>query len=104
MLEATGFAPTDYKAHRSVTLYHTAMANSGELRVSSRGQMSLPSATRRRWSLSEGGEVGYLDLGDAVIIVPGGVKRLRKQLLSAVTADDWQQSSEGFGDPDLANE
>ena len=31
--------------------------------------MSLPSATRRRWSLSEGGEVGYLDLGDAVIIV-----------------------------------
>jgi bifunctional DNA-binding transcriptional regulator/antitoxin component of YhaV-PrlF toxin-antitoxin module len=80
------------------------MANSGELRVSSRGQMSLPSATRRRWSLGEGGEVGYLDLGDAVIIVPGGVKRLRRQLLSAVTADDWQQASEGFGDPDLANE
>ena len=66
--------------------------------------MSLPSATRRRWSLGEGGEVGYLDLGDAVIIVPGGVKRLRKQLVSAVTVNDWQQASEGFGDPDLANE
>ena len=66
--------------------------------------MSLPSATRRRWSLGEGGEVGYLDLGDAVIIVPGGVKRLRKQLVSAVTVNDWQQASEGFGDPDLADE
>ena len=66
--------------------------------------MSLPSATRCRWSLGEGGEVGYLDLGDAVIIVPGGVKRLRKQLVSAVTVNDWQQASEGFGDPDLADE
>ena len=66
--------------------------------------MSLPSATRRRWSLAEGGEVGYLDLGDAVIIVPGGVKRLRRQLLSAVTGDDWQRASDGFGDPELANE
>jgi len=66
--------------------------------------MRLPSATRRRWSLGEGGEVGYLDLGDAVIIVPGGVKRLRKQLGSAVTVNDWQQASEGFGDPDLADE
>jgi hypothetical protein len=66
--------------------------------------MSLPSATRRRWRLGQGGEVGYLDLGDAVIIVPGGVKRLRQQLLGAVTTDDWQDASEGFGDPDLANE
>jgi hypothetical protein len=66
--------------------------------------MSLPSATRRRWSLSAGGEVGYLDLGDAVIIVPGGVKRLRRQLLSALTADDWQRASGGFGDPELAAE
>ena len=66
--------------------------------------MSLPSATRRRWRLGEGGAVAYLDVGDAVIIVPGGVKRLRRQLLSAVTADDWQRASEGFGDPELADE
>jgi hypothetical protein len=45
-----------------------------------------------------------LDLGDAVIIVPGGVKRLRRQLLDAVTADEWQQAGAGFGDPDLATE
>jgi len=48
--------------------------------------------------------VGYLDLGDAVIIVPGGVKQLRRQLLSAVTANDWLRASEGFGDPELADE
>ena len=45
-----------------------------------------------------------MDLGDAVIIVPGGVGRLRRQLLETVTADEWEQAAEGFGDPDLANE
>jgi hypothetical protein len=66
--------------------------------------MSLPAAARHRWRLDDGGEVGFLDLGDAVVIVPGGVQRLRRVLLDAVTDDDWQQASEGFGDPDLANE
>jgi hypothetical protein len=66
--------------------------------------MSLPATARRRWGLGRGGEVAYLDLGDAVIIVPGGVKRLRQQLLKGVTTDDWRQAVEGFGDPDLANE
>jgi len=93
-----------YKALRRVTLYDVVMTSSGDLRVSSRGQMSLPAAARRRWRLGRGGEVGYLDLGDAVIIVPGGVKRLRRQLLEAVTAEEWEQAAEGFGDPDLANE
>jgi hypothetical protein len=85
-------------------LYPVDMTSSGDLRVSSRGQMSLPAAARRRWRLGRGGEVAYLDLGDAVIIVPGGVKRLRQQLLKGVTTDDWRQAVEGFGDPDLANE
>jgi hypothetical protein len=66
--------------------------------------MSLPAATRRRWRLREGGRVGYLDLGDAVVLVPGGVERLRKRLLDAVIADDWRLAAEGFGDPDLATE
>jgi bifunctional DNA-binding transcriptional regulator/antitoxin component of YhaV-PrlF toxin-antitoxin module len=80
------------------------MDSSGEVRVSSRGQMSLPAAARRRWRLDEGGEVGYLDLGDAVILVPGGIKRLRRTLLDGVTAADWERAAEGFGDPDLATE
>jgi hypothetical protein len=66
--------------------------------------MSLPAAARRRWRLGRGGAVGYLDLGDAVVIVPGGIKRLRRQLFDAVTPEEWQRAAEGFGDPDLSTE
>lgn len=66
--------------------------------------MSLPASARHRWGLDKGGEVGYLDIGDAVILVPGGVDRLRRELLDAVTPEDWDRARQGFGDPDLANE
>ncbi len=66
--------------------------------------MSLPAPARHRWGLDDGGEVGYLDIGDAVVIVPGGTEALRRALLGAVTEDDWEQARAGFGDPDLANE
>ena len=80
------------------------MTSSGELRVSSRGQMSLPSVPRHRWGLDAGGEVGYLDLGDAVVIVPGGIEALRASLLGAISEADWRAARHGLGDPDLANE
>lgn len=80
------------------------MESSGDLRVSSRGQMSLPAAARARWELTDGGEVGYLDLGDALLLVPGGVEALRRRVLSAVTEADWAAAASGFGDPDLADE
>lgn len=66
--------------------------------------MSLPATARHRWGLDDGGEVGYLDAGDAVVIVPGGVGRLRRLLLDSVSDDDWAQARGGFGDRDLANE
>jgi hypothetical protein len=50
------------------------------------------------------GEVGYLDIGDAVVIVPGGVEPLRRAVLAAVSDDEWRQARAGFGDPDLASE
>jgi bifunctional DNA-binding transcriptional regulator/antitoxin component of YhaV-PrlF toxin-antitoxin module len=80
------------------------MSTTGDLKVSSRGQMSLPASTRHRWGLDEGGEVGYLDIGDAVLLVPGGVDQLRSALLDAVTDADWEAARSGFGDPELANE
>ena len=40
------------------------MSRAGDLRVSDRGQMSLPAAARRRWGLVDGGSVGYIDIGD----------------------------------------
>ena len=66
--------------------------------------MSLPSSTRHRWGLDDGGAVGYLDLGDAIIIVPGGTAKLRRDLLGAVSARDWDRARRGFGDDELANE
>lgn len=80
------------------------MTATGDLRVSSHGQMSLPSSARHRWGLDDGGDVGYLDLGDAIVIVPGGTAELRRELLDAVSAQDWDQARQGFGDDELANE
>ena len=80
------------------------MSGAGDLRVSARGQMSLPATVRRRWGLDCGGKVGFLDIGDAVLLVPGGVEDLRRELLESVSDQDWQFARAGFGDPDLANE
>jgi hypothetical protein len=66
--------------------------------------MSLPSATRHRWGLDEGGDVGYLDLGDAIVIVPGGAEALRQKLLESVTGHDWEFARSGFGDDELASQ
>ena len=80
------------------------MANTGDLKVSRRGQMSLPAAARHRWGLADGGEVAYLDLGDLVVLGPGQVESLRQELLESVSDEDWELARTGFGDPDLATE
>jgi hypothetical protein len=66
--------------------------------------MSLPASARHRWGLEEGGEVGYLDIGDAVILVPGGATKLRRELLEGISHADWENARSGFGDRELANE
>ena len=71
---------------------------------SARGQLSLPAAARRRWGLQDGGGIAYLDLGDSVLLVPGAVESLRRELLESVADEDWARARTGFGDPDLATE
>jgi hypothetical protein len=66
--------------------------------------MSFPSSARHRWGLDDGGDVGYLDLGDAVIIIPGGSNALRQRLLDAVSDDDWALARQGFGDDELTSQ
>ena len=66
--------------------------------------MSLPAAARRRWGLHNGGEVTYLDLGEAVVIVPAVIESLRRELMESVTEEDWQMARAGFGDPELTTE
>ncbi len=80
------------------------MASTGDLKVSQRGQMSLPAEPRRRWGLQQGGDIAYLDLGDAVVLLPGRIEDLRAELLTSVTDTDWESARQGFGDPELATE
>lgn len=77
------------------------MAQTGEVKVSGRGQMALPAQARHRWGLAEGGAVGWLDLGDSVLLIPGGLHQLRDELLQGA---DWREAPSGFGDPELANQ
>jgi len=80
------------------------LTSTGDLKVSQRGQLSLPAAPRRRWGLQQGGRIAYLDLGDAVLLLPGRIEELRAELLAAMTEDDWEQARQGFGDLELATE
>jgi hypothetical protein len=66
--------------------------------------MSLPSSARHRWGLDDGGDVGFLDLGDAILIVRGSITDLRRELIEVVTADGWTAARAGFGDEELASE
>jgi hypothetical protein len=66
--------------------------------------MSLPAGARHRWGLDDGGDIGFLDLGDSIVLVPGGIERLRDDLLAAVSEDDWEAARQGFGDDDLASQ
>ncbi len=80
------------------------MASNGTLKVSSRGQMSLPATARHHWGLTKGGDITYLDLGGLLLLIPGKIEELRAELLDAITDDIWAEAAAGFGDPDLASE
>lgn len=73
----------------------------GEVKVSDRGQMALPAQIRHRWGLDHGGVIGWIDMGDSILLVPGGLKQLRKEVLAQA---DWDAARSGFGDPELANQ
>jgi len=49
-------------------------------KISHRGQTSLPADLRHRWGLDDGGDLGFIDLGDAALIVPGGTSSARAEL------------------------
>lgn len=72
-------------------------------RVSSRGQLSLPADPRHRWGIEGGGEVGFIDLGDAALVVPGGIETARQEL-RRVLRDRYAQGVAAIEDPDLADQ
>ena len=79
------------------------MTGASTARVSHRGQTSLPAELRHRWGIDDGGEVGIIDLGDAALIVPGGVARAREEL-RRILRDRYEAGVGEIEDPDLADQ
>jgi len=74
------------------------------VRVSRRGQMSLPAAARHRWDITEGGELGAIDLGSAVLLVPGGEVAARRALGVALGRGLQRAAIDAMADPDLRDQ
>jgi len=79
------------------------VTTTGNARVSHRGQTSLPAELRRRWGIDEGGEIGFIDLGDAALVVPGGVAVARQEL-RRVLEDRYAAGLASIADPDVADQ
>lgn len=83
--------------------YNAAMTATSTAKVSHRGQTNLPAELRHRWGIASGGEVGIIDLGDAALIVPGGVDVARREL-RRVLRDRYDDAIDELEDPDLADQ
>jgi bifunctional DNA-binding transcriptional regulator/antitoxin component of YhaV-PrlF toxin-antitoxin module len=77
------------------------MSTTTKARVSHRGQTSLPAELRHRWGIEAGGEIAFIDLGDAALVVPGGVAQ---QELRRVLRDRYEHGIAAIDDPDLAEQ
>jgi bifunctional DNA-binding transcriptional regulator/antitoxin component of YhaV-PrlF toxin-antitoxin module len=79
------------------------MTEATTAKVSHRGQTNLPAELRHRWGIEAGGEVGIVDLGDAALIVPGGIEVARREL-RRVLRDRYEAALADIEDPDLADQ
>lgn len=72
-------------------------------KVSNRGQTSLPAELRHRWGIDGGGEVAFVDLGTAALVLPGGADRARAEL-QRVLSERYEAGLAAIDDPDLADQ
>jgi bifunctional DNA-binding transcriptional regulator/antitoxin component of YhaV-PrlF toxin-antitoxin module len=79
------------------------MTTTTTAKVSHRGQTSLPADLRHRWGIEAGGEIGFIDLGNAALVVPGGVTVAREEL-RLVLRDRYASGVAAINDPDLADQ
>jgi bifunctional DNA-binding transcriptional regulator/antitoxin component of YhaV-PrlF toxin-antitoxin module len=83
--------------------YNACMPASTNARVSHRGQTSLPADLRHRWGIDQGGEIGFIDLGNAALIIPGGVQAAKDEL-RRVLRGRYSAGLASLADPDLADQ
>jgi bifunctional DNA-binding transcriptional regulator/antitoxin component of YhaV-PrlF toxin-antitoxin module len=79
------------------------VAKTTTVKVSHRGQASLPADLRHRWGIDNGGEVAIIDLGDAALVVPGGAAVARREL-RRVLEDRYTTGLAILDDPDLVDQ
>jgi bifunctional DNA-binding transcriptional regulator/antitoxin component of YhaV-PrlF toxin-antitoxin module len=86
--------------------YNASVASSSSIiaaKVSHRGQTSLPAELRHRWGIDDGGEVAFIDLGGAALVVPGGIG-VAKAELRRVLRDRYEAGLAAIDDADLADQ
>lgn len=74
-----------------------------QARVSQRGQTNLPAALRHRWGIEDGGEIAFVDLGDAALVLPGGMARAKAELKRVLNVR-YDVGLTAIDDPDLADQ
>ena len=79
------------------------MPATSTVKISYRGQTTLPADVRRRWGLGDGGELGIVDLGDVLLILPGGLEAARQEVHRAVR-DHYDEGLALIDDPDLVDQ
>ena len=83
--------------------YNAGMEGTSTARVSNRGQTNVPAVLRRRWDLMDGGDLGFIDLGGAALIVPGGEAAARREL-RRVLLDRYEDALLVLDLPELADQ
>ncbi len=63
----------------------------------------MPAGLRRRWGLEDGGVIGFLDLGDAALVIPRGLAAAREELRQ-VLAERYDDAVDALADPALADQ
>lgn len=79
------------------------MARASVAKVSHRGQTNVPAELRRRWGIDDGGDLGFIDLGGAALVVPGGIDGARREL-RRVLSERYDAAVDTLTDPDLADQ
>jgi bifunctional DNA-binding transcriptional regulator/antitoxin component of YhaV-PrlF toxin-antitoxin module len=82
--------------------YNAEVSGVVTAKVSQRGQTSLPAELRHRWGIAEGGDVAFIDLGDAALILPGGIETARAEVRRVLAAGAYAEGLAGIDDADLA--
>ena len=80
------------------------MTQISTVRVTHRGQMSLPAALRHRWGIEDGSDVAFVDLGDAALVLPGGAKAAQAELGRVLLGGAYEKGVAELDDPELGDQ